>query len=128
MLRARVAAARVQGPAALCLRALSTDGWATATVCGVGNQASTLVATPALLPGDVPPPKRFSFTVDRPSEEGGRGTAASPPQHLIGALVGCLQAALHTAAVEGQVRAPPRFSNRCWPCGCTRKAGRFAIL
>jgi len=116
MLRARAVAARRRS-AALAARTLSTDGWSSATVCGVGNQAATLVATPALLPGDVPQPKRFSFTVDLPSEEGGRGTAASPPQHLIGALVGCLQAALHTTAAEGQVSAQPGSRRSTSPCG-----------
>ncbi len=116
MLRARAVAARLRS-AALAARTLSTDEWSSATVCGVGNQAATLVATPALLPGDVPPPKRFSFTVDLPSEEGGRGTAASPPQHLIGALVGCLQAALHTTAAEGQVSAQPGSRRSTSPCG-----------
>jgi len=102
MLRARAVAARLRS-AALAARTLSTDEWSSATVCGVGNQAATLVATPALLPGDVPPPKRFSFTVDLPSEEGGRGTAASPPQH--------------TTAAEGQVSAQPGSRRSTSPCG-----------
>ncbi len=86
--RAVAAGARVPG-----MRALSTTTWATAEVVGEGNQTITTVATLG----------RHSFKVDTPSSEGGRGSAASPAQHLLGSLVGCQQAALHLAAGERKV-------------------------
>ena len=92
MRAARLAVAHARSRRAL-QRAMCTARRATAEVVGEGNQALTTVATLA----------RHTFSVDLPASEGGRGSAATPAQHLLGSLVGCQQAALHTAAAERNV-------------------------
>ena len=90
----RLAGTCAQSPCAL-QRAMCTARWSNAEVVGEGNQVMTTVATLA----------RHTFAVDLPASEGGRGSAATPAQHLLGSLVGCQQVALHTAAAERKVCA-----------------------
>ena len=105
MRAARLAVAHAQSRRAL-QRAMCTARRATAEVVGEGNQALTTVATLA----------RHTFSVDLPASEGGRGSAATPAQHLLGSLVGCQQAALHTAAAERNVSALPMTAGTLCHC------------
>lgn len=52
--------------------------------------------------------KCHTYLIDEPKQLGGKGQAASPLGHFLGALIGCTQITLHTIAEEQQVKVPSK--------------------